>query len=368
MSRRKTLVSSGIGSGIRVIETRPGGERGLDRMLPLRKCVRQSAVLMAIVAWLVVRGTTPANAVEISPSATPLPAVYRFSVDDRSHFNIYDYTHDYAAVLPPLGVNNNVGLPPSVPSSFVLPSDHFGASGYSPLTSSRYFGSGFSTVVSGNQTVKADVAGVPTPYTTHPSAHETSSFPNSPTYSWVSLQEYSFVVNGPMGDNVWLTLTGNVSVSGFGSYFSAAEVAFLDGNIDTGTRTPILSVWSAGGVGSGVTSPETPFPSNVPHPFTLQSGSLDGAATILFQVPTNTNQHIFLGAWAYVYDQNGSTASALADPEIQISPLTPNAEQYSVSQSSNTTPVPEIDPRGFGTVLAVLVSVLGLGERRLRRC
>ena len=219
--------------------------------------------------------------------------------------------------------------------------------------------------------------GVPSPY---PFSYKTSNDPDKPIYAWHARQAYSFVVNGPPG-NVLLTLSGKVSASGSGSYVSGAEVAFLDPfppnpflpplppNLfaDFGIETPILSAWSADGVGLGYGSQPIPDPSNLVHPFTLESGSLGGAATISFEVPANTNEEIVINAFAYVYDQYGSLAYALADPQIEVSPLTPNAEQYSVSQSSNITDVPEVDPRGLGAVLSLLGGMLGLCERRLRR-
>jgi hypothetical protein len=84
-------------------------------------------------------------------------------------------------------------------------------------------------------------------------------------------------------------------------------------------------------------------------------------------VPVNAVQYLRLIAFAQVWDQEGATAHAFADPQIIISPNTPNAGQYVVVQSSNIFPIPEIDPAGMGSVVALITGALGLLEQRRRR-
>jgi len=223
---------------------------------------------MVLGVWFIVQGSVSVHAVEIFPDVTPQPAFYRIDYQDRSNgpYSFLTTPQYWPPYYPVYGGNFSLASPLRFPHT--------------------YFGYAESAVdpVTLGQMAVASVQGVPSPY---PLSYKTSNDPDKPIYAWNARQAYSFVVNGPPG-NVLLTLSGKVSASGSGSYVSGAEVAFLDPyppnpflppNFfpDLGIETPILSAWSAGGVGLGYGSQPIPDPSNLVHPFTIDIGSLSGA-------------------------------------------------------------------------------------------
>jgi len=332
------------------------------------------AYLMSIplgVACLVAACLSARPAAAISLPGTAQNAEYGVKYDDRSHtpppIPIFS---DLAAVNPPNGIGiGSFALPPH----FINFSNSYGGMVVSthPGGFSRYFGSVESVVdpFTQMQSVSASAQGVWSQYAL---PGPPSLDPEKPVYSTEGYQIYYFkVLGGNPGDLVDVEMTASVSASGSGSYRALAEVGFVDSvlaipgglPIYTNVYTPAFSASAADGTGTGyVPGPGSPFVSA--HPFTLLNGSLSDTGTIRFAVPAQTDQALYLSAKAWVYDQNGSTASALADPVINISPETPNYDQYSVVQSSNITPVPEIDPAGLGAALSFVAGSLGWLERR----
>ena len=314
------------------------------------------------VACLVAACLYARPAAAISLPGVAQNAEYTLAYKDNSHGT---WAPDYA-------------FNPSNPAHVAAALTYFGSfpSG-SPGAISRYFGTAESAVdpFSLMQSVSASAQGVSSAYVGH---GQPSLNAEKPVYSMTAYQFYYFkVLGGNPGDLVDVEMTASVNASGSGSYRALAEVGFVEflsfGPPHTPSPAPVpilvpvfepaFSAASADGTGNDYqgadSSPFGPF-----QPFTTVSGSLGGTGTIHFQVPAQTDQALYLLATAWVYDQDGSTASAVADPTIIVSPTTPSYEQYSVVQSSNITPVPEIDPAGFGAALSFVAGSLGWFERR----
>jgi len=318
--------------------------------------VRGARCSLAIggMVWMALQSSAPALADNFP--GIPLPAEYGVSYGDRTHGWPFDSPLPWYLI----------------PQYYDLPTYLGSLNSAGPIATNRYFGHATSSVdpVTHNPWVDASVTGVLSAY--DPLGAYASLDPLKPAYATHGGQFYSFIVGGGVpGTPVTIDLTASVLASGSGSYFADASVFMLGPAFGPFFRPfyPLFSASAADGVGLGASGIEPLVPANPFVPYSLIAGSVSGTGTIQFQVPAWENQTLWLYAVAEVYDQQGSTAYALVDPQIEVDPSTPNHEQYVVVQSSNITPVPEIDPQGLAAALSLLSGLLGFWERRrFARC